>query len=171
MSPAAPTPTLRRCSPQSGEAFLGNAREINASSNSAGKEITGCYRLIAAPEESDITVPAILTPHRERSVQRIRGQRTVLAIRDGTDLSFSTRPGCDGLEVVGTNQTGAKSLGLSMHANLAVTETGLPLGVLDLNFDTVLTGRQTRRWLDGLSDVARAAREVTGRTRVGHLCL
>ena len=144
--------------------------KINASTNSAGKEITGFYRLIEAPEESDITVPAILAPHRERSVQRVRGQRTVLAIRDGTDLSFSTRPGCDGLEVVGTNQTGAKSLGLSMHATLAVTETGLPLGVLDLDFDTAVTRRQTRRWLDGFTDVARATREVTGRTRVIYVC-
>ena len=148
--------------------------KINASSASGGKEITGFYRLIEAPAESDVTVPAILAPHRERSVQRIRGQTTVLALRDGTDLSFSTRPGCDGLEVIGKNQTGAKSLGLSLHATLAVTGTGLPLGVLDLNFDQEVsregTRRQTRRWLDGFGDVARAAREVTGKTRIIYVC-
>ena len=148
--------------------------KINASSASGGKEITGFYRLIEAPGESDVTVAAILAPHRERSVQRIRGQTTVLALRDGTDLSFPTRPGCDGLEVVGKNQTGARSLGLSLHATLAVTGTGLPLGVLDLNFDQEVsregTRRQTRRWLDGFGDVARAAREVTGKTRIIHVC-
>ena len=148
--------------------------KINASSTSGGKEITGFYRLIEAPEESDVTVAAILAPHRERSVRRIRGQTTVLALRDGTDLSFSTRPGCDGLEVVGRNQTGAKSLGLSLHATLAVTGTGLPLGVLDLNFDQEAsregTRRQTRRWLDGFGDVARAAREVAGKTRIIYVC-
>ena len=117
--------------------------------------------MVASPS----LVGTLLAPHRERSVQRIRGQRTVLAIRDGTDLSFSMRPGCDAAEVVATNQTGAKSLGLSMHATLAVSETGLPLGVLDLSFDAVLTRRRTRRWLDWFTDVARAAREVTGRTR------
>ncbi len=145
--------------------------KINA--GSASKEITGFYRLIEAPEESDITVPAILAPHRERSVQRLRGQSTVLALRDGTDLSFPTRPGCDGLEIIGRNRTGVQSLGLSLHATLAVTGTGLPLGVLDLNFDQVVsapaTRRQTRRRLDGFTDVARAAREVTGRTRIIHV--
>ncbi len=148
--------------------------KTNASSASGGKEITGFYRLIEAPEESDVAVAAILAPHRERSVRRIRGQTTVLALRDGTDLSFSTRPGCDGLEVIGRNQTGAKSLGLSLHATLAVTGAGLPLGVLDLNFDQAVsregTRRQTRRWLDGFSDVARAAREVAGKTRIIHVC-
>ena len=90
--------------------------KINARSRSGGKEITGFYRLIEAPEDSDITVPAIL----------------------------------------------------------AVSETGLPLGVLDLYFNAVVsrqvTRRQTRRWLDRFSDVARAGREVTGRTRIIHVC-
>ena len=65
------------------------------------------------PADSAVKVRSILAPHRERSVRRIRGQRTVLAIQDGTDLNFATRPGCEGLEAVGTNQTGAKSLGLA----------------------------------------------------------
>ena len=95
-------------------------------------------------------------------------------MRDGNDLRFSTRSGCAGLEVIGTNQTGAKSLGLSLHATLAVTGKGLPLGVLDLNFDQVAsapeTRRQTRRWLDGFTAVAEAAQEVAGKTRIIYVC-
>ena len=69
----------------------------------------------------------------------MRGQRTVLAIQDGTDLNFSRRPGCDGLQLIGKNQTTATSLGLHMHTTLAVTATGPPLGVLALGFDPVKT--------------------------------
>ena len=60
------------------------------------------------------------------------------AIRDGTDLAFSTRPGRDDL-----------------HATLAVSGTGLPLGVLGLGFDRQETlskeeeERRTRRRLEG----------------------
>ena len=150
-------------------------QKINASSASDRTAISAFYRLIEMPAESEVTVEHILGPHRERSVQRIRGQRTVLAIQDGTDLTFATRPGCDGLQVVGTNQTGANSLGLHMHATLAVNESGLPLGVLRLGFDAlenqpVGARRKTRRWLDGFSDIADAVREVGGKTRVISVC-
>ncbi len=152
-------------------------QKINANSSSDSTAINAFYRLIEMPVESAVTVESILTPHRERSVQRIRGQRTVLAIQDGTDLNFATRPGCDGLQLIGKNQTGAKSLGLHLHATLAVTDTGLPLGVLRLGFDPVVkrpaaaeARRKTRLWLDGFTDIARAVREVGGRTRVISVC-
>ncbi len=67
----------------------------------------------------------------------MRNQNTVLAIHDGTDLNFSTRPGCAGLQVIGRNQTGKGSLGLHLHATLAVTGTGLPVGVMRLGFEAL----------------------------------
>ena len=73
--------------------------KINASPDSDSTAINAFYRLIEKPaERSAVSVENILAPHRERSICRIRGQRTVLAIQDGTDLNFATRPGCDGLE-------------------------------------------------------------------------
>ncbi|MDE0222930.1 MAG: IS4 family transposase [Spirochaetaceae bacterium] len=149
--------------------------KINANSASDRTAINAFYRLIEMPAESQVTVHNILAPHRERSIERMRAQRTVLAIQDGTDLNFTTRPGCDGLQVVGSNQTAAKSLGLHLHATLAVTETGLPLGVLRLGFDPVRSGpalgeRKSRRWLDGFTDIVRAVREVGGKTRVLSVC-
>ena len=107
----------------------------------------------------------------------MRAQRTVLAIQDGTDLNFSRRPGCDGLQLIGKNQTTATSLGLHMHATLAVTATGLPLGVLALGFDPVKTlskheekRRKTQRWFEALQRHRDAAREIGGRTRVICVC-
>ncbi len=152
-------------------------RKINANSASDRTAINAFYRLIEMPADSAVKVRSILAPHRERSVRRIRGQRTVLAIQDGTSLNFATRPGCEGLEVVGANRTGAKSLGLHLHATLAVTESGLPLGVLRLGFDSTkarppeaMERRRTRRWLDGFADTAKAVREVSRGTRVIAVC-
>ena len=112
-------------------------RKINANSDSDRTAISAFYRLIESPVDSAVTVENILKPHRERSIQRIRSQKTVLLIQDGTDLSFTTRPGCDGLHIIGKNQTSAQSRGLHLHATLATTETGLPLGVIRLGFDAV----------------------------------
>ncbi|MCY3612218.1 MAG: IS4 family transposase [Gemmatimonadetes bacterium] len=152
-------------------------RKINANSDADSTAIAAFYRMIEAPAESEVTAPNILAPHRERTVRRMRGQKTVLAIQDGTDLNFATRPGCDGLQVIGRNQTKAKSLGLHMHATLAVTETGLPLGVLRLGFDPQAKlskeeerRRKTVRWLEGFDDTADAVREVGGKTRVIAVC-
>ena len=151
--------------------------KINANSASDTTAISAFYRLIEMPSESAVTVANILAPHRERTICRMRGQTTVLAIQDGTDLNFTTRPGCDGLQVIGSNQTRATALGLHMHATLAVTETGLPLGVLRLGFDATAkrapkaeSRRKTERWLDAFADAGAAVREIGGKTRVISVC-
>ena len=59
--------------------------------------VDGYCRLIGKPEDSRMSVTSLLAPHRERTIQRMRGRRTVLCIQDGSDLRFSRRPGCAGL--------------------------------------------------------------------------
>jgi hypothetical protein len=88
------------------------------------------YRMIDQPEESAVSMPNILAPHRERTVRRMMGQKTVLCVQDGSDLNYSNLSECEGLGEMGTNQTGAKSRGLHLHSTLAVAPNGLPLGVL-----------------------------------------
>ena len=149
-------------------------RAINANPGSNNAAVDGFYRLVEHPSESDVTVENILAPHRARSIARMRGQRTVLAIQDGSDLNFARRPHTEGLQIIGKNQTGAGTLGLHLHATLAVTDSGLPLGVLRLGFDEVNDQRNARcktaRWLDGFEDTLKAARELTRRTRVIAVC-
>ena len=149
-------------------------RAINAQPGSDNAAVEGFYRLIEHPPESDVSVENILAPHRARSIARMRGQRTVLAIQDGSDLNFARRPHTDELQIIGKNQTSARTLGLHLHATLAVTGSGLPLGVLRLGFDEVLdqrnAGRATARWLDGLQDTLQATRELSRRTRVIAVC-
>ena len=158
--------------------------------------VKGYYRLIEHPDESQVTPEHIVAPHRARTIERMRAHGTVLCIQDGTDLNFATRPGCEGLGIIGRNQTSAKTLGLHLHLTLAVSGAGLPLGVMRCGFDAPPPGeaspeqalgeksgeehagsqdteqqtddsaRKTRRWLDGLHDVAEAASELPRKVRV-----
>ncbi|MDO8343343.1 MAG: IS4 family transposase [Cellvibrio sp.] len=93
-------------------------------------KVKAYYRMIDQPEESAVSMANILAPHRERTVRRMMGQRTVLCIQDGSDLNYTNLDQCEGLGELGSNQTGAKSRGLYLHSTFAVATNGLPLGVL-----------------------------------------
>ena len=76
--------------------------------------------------------------------------KMVLVVQDTTDLNFSTRPHTEGLGFVGTNQTGATSLGLKLHSSLVLTPEGLPLGVLRAAMDALTRSAPRRmRWRRG----------------------
>jgi hypothetical protein len=92
--------------------------------------VKGYYRLIDHPDVTAVSPAAILQPHRAQTLRRMQGQRLVLCLHDGTDLDYTGLAACEGLGVIGTNQTGAQSRGLHLHSTLAVTPEGLPLGVL-----------------------------------------
>jgi hypothetical protein len=95
------------------------------------------YRMIDQPDESAVDMDNILMPHRERTIRRMQGQKTVLCIQDGSDLNYNNLDQCEGLGQIGTNQTGAKSRGLHLHSTLAVAPNGLPLGVLRAQCDAI----------------------------------
>ncbi len=130
--------------------------------------VDGYYRLIEKPAGSAVRVKSLLAPHRARTIERMRGQRTVLCLQDGSDLRYARRPGCEGLEVIGRNQTRSKTQGMHLHLTLAVTCEGLPLGVLRCGFGTPTKqqGGKSRRWIDGYRDIAKAAQELTRRTQL-----
>ena len=88
------------------------------------------YRMIDQPEGSAVTLENILQPHRERTARRMLGQKTVLCLQDGSDLTYTNLDKCSGLGELKANQTGAKTRGLNLHSTFAVAPNGLPLGVL-----------------------------------------
>lgn len=106
-----------------GRAFCGAAQGDKSA-------IKSYYRMIEQPDDSQLSMEAILAPHHLRTVQRMKAQSTVLCIQDGTDVNYSGLVQCDGLGVIGSNQTGAQSGGLHLHSTLVLTTQGLPLGVL-----------------------------------------
>lgn len=142
------------------------------------------YRLIDHPDETAVSMAHILKPHRERTVQRMKAQRTVLCIQDGTDLDYSSLAQCKGLGVIGTNQTNAQSRGLHLHTTLAVATNGLPLGVLHAqcvapewkspddprpSWSVPIEEKGTFRWIEGLRDTVDLAAQMP-QTRLIHVC-
>lgn len=93
-------------------------------------KVKAYYRFIDKPDDSAVTMENILLPHRQRTIQRMKSQQTVLCLQDGSDLNYSNIDKCEGLGVIGTNQTGAQSRGFHLHSTIAVTTEGVPLGIL-----------------------------------------
>ena len=133
------------------------------------------YRLIDKPEDSALTLEAILAPHRQRTVQRMKAHSTVLCIQDGTDLNYSGLAQCEGMGVIGANQTGALSPGLHLHSTLVVSTDGLPLGVLDAQCSAPtpkpeddsrpataipIEEKKTFSWIKGLRECIQLATEI-----------
>lgn len=96
--------------------------------------IKAYYRFIDKPDDSMVSPAAILRPHRDRTIGRMKGQKIVLFIQDGTKLNYSGLTQCTGLGVIGSNQTGATSGGLNLHTTFVISTEGLPLGILDTQF-------------------------------------
>ena len=139
--------------------------------------IKGHYRFIEQPETDDsaVNVENILLPHREQTLRRMQAHKTVLCIQDGTDLNYNGLAQCEGLGVIGKNQTKATTRGLHLHSTLAVTDDGLPLGVLRAactapaakNAEDERTPAQipieekkTHRWMEGLRDCTAVAAKM-----------
>lgn len=125
------------------------------------------YRFIEQPDQGAVTPANILLPHREQTIRRMQAERTVLCVQDGSDLNYSNLTDCTGLGKIGTNQTGAASAGLHCHSTLALTEEGLPLGVLRSQcsapnpaeaqkthkpIETPIEEKKTFAWIAGLRD-------------------
>ena len=131
----------------------------------------GYYRMIDQPADSRVTPANILAPHRARTLRRMRAERTVLCLQDGTDLNFAEHPGCAGLGLIGKNANSKGTLGLHLHSTLAVNAQGVPLGLPLLQFeapdgkreqDKPPPQRKTQRWVRGLRDCAAMAEQLEG---------
>ena len=142
------------------------------------------YRFIDHPDEEAVQMRHILQPHRQRTVRRMKAQRTVLCIQDGSDMDYTSLAQCEGLGVIGTNQTAAKSRGLHLHSTFAVAPNGLPLGVLRadcvapklkspddkrLSYNIPIEEKDTFCWIEGLRDTMDVAAQMP-QTRLINVC-
>ena len=146
--------------------------------------IKAYYRFIAHPDEDAVNVENILNPHRQHTIRRMQGQRTVLCIQDGSDLNYNRLAKCDGLGVIGTNNTGGQSRGLHLHSTLAVAPNGLPLGILQVQCTAPelrtpeekrpshaipIEEKDTFSWIKGFRDTVQAAAQIPN-TRIVNVC-
>lgn len=99
--------------------------------NGGAAALAGYYRFMDQPDESRVKMDEILAPHRHRTLCRMQTRKEVLCIHDTTDLNYATLLACEGLGVIGKNQTGTESGGLRLHSSYVVSaDEGLPLGLL-----------------------------------------
>ena len=140
-------------------------------------ETMGFYRFVEHPDEEALNMEGILESHRRRTIRRMQSCRIVLCIQDTTDLDYSANASCEGLGVIGKNQTQTESRGLRLHSTLVTDAAGLPLGILRASCYAPLLRPERRgkdgryipveqkesyRWIEGQADIARAASELPG---------
>jgi len=107
--------------------------------------------------------------HYQRTQQRCQGQPVVLVSQDTSDLSYPTHQASEGLGDLGGGK-GSGNAGLCLHSAMAMSETGLPLGLLGQKvWAPVATGRalpnrkyaleekESYRWVEALHWVNRYA--------------
>jgi len=103
----------------------------------------GAYRLF---QNAQVDLPTLLHPHREATVARLREHAVVLAVQDTTSLNYSAHPATEGLGPINTRADGA--VGMLLHATVAFSLEGVPLGVLDAQCwvrDPAAAGQSARR--------------------------
>ncbi len=124
--------------------------------------VFGHYRLIDQAETSAVTPNNILAPHRQRTLERMQGQKEVLCVQDGTDLNFANHGGCKGMGLISRNQNSAGTLGIHMHSLLVLDAQGVPLGVPHIEYGNLDDeGKKTERWLRGLQATAQLAEPLS----------
>lgn len=165
----------------------------------AAAAIKGFYRLVGnyfltksgdKPKIRDrqaksIDFDTILKPHIEQTKRRMMSYDRVLVIRDQSDLNYSSIKTCDGLGVIGRNQTKTKSKGLSLGTQFVVTTKGLPLGIAGADCVAPklkpehkgkdrryipLHQKTTQRWVDGLQQCQELGQELRQTTRIVQVC-
>ena len=128
----------------------------------------GAYRFL---HNDQVSATDVLQPHREALVERCRQQASVLLVQDTTTLNYSGLAGvADGLGPLGDKSKA--SAGLYVHAAVAFTEGGRPLGVSGLEVwarakqgEEKPAEKESGRWLAGFEQGVQLAAACPG-TRV-----
>jgi hypothetical protein len=92
----------------------------------SGAKTKAAYRFF---DNNTIAPEDILASHVQATLTRMRAQRFVLCPQDTSALNYSTHPQTQGLGPISNNRD--KTIGMFLHATLALTPEGQPLGVLD----------------------------------------
>lgn len=86
------------------------------------------YRFFENPK---VGAEKILAPHYLSTELRIGKHERVLVVQDSSIIDFSRHPKTTGLGMTSTFSDGGECQGLILHTALAMTEKGLPLGLVD----------------------------------------
>jgi len=131
-------------------------------------ETMAAYRLLNC---EDVTADALLAPHRQATALRCVGHTCVAVSQDTTEFDFSHMKETEGFGPLNDE----KRRGFYLHSLYAVSEQGLPLGLLDattmVRDDETFRAAASRkhfpieekeswRWLDGYHKTLELARQL-----------
>jgi hypothetical protein len=121
-------------------------------------ETKAAYRLL---DNAALDWRTVLEAHGEPTVGRMAKEARVLCVQDTTELDFTSQPGIAGLGRLSYE----RQHGMYLHPTLAVSESGVALGVLDAwmwarkpKGEVAL--RESRRWTEGYERVAELAERL-----------
>jgi hypothetical protein len=107
---------------------------VNSFYNNPGSHIPEACGSYAATEAAyrffankRVNPEVILMGHRDSTIKRMKKYETVLAIQDTTDFDYKDHPATRNL---GTHSLSEEAIGFLNHTTLAVSESGVPLGIL-----------------------------------------
>lgn len=150
---------------------LGDQPQVSIPAACRGKaEVEAAYRFFDHPR---VTPARLLTPHQGATRRRMAEHRCVIVAQDTTQIDL-TRPE----RVVGGPLCDDHRCGFFSHLSLAITTSGVPLGVLanriwsrdPLTADRSATHRkrqpiqekESQRWIEGYRECPEAARALPG---------
>ena len=129
----------RRCAELAGQLDMNPEGPINQACEDWA-DTKAAYRFF---DNKKVTPEGIQGAHRARTVGRMREHKRVLAIQDTSFLNFTHHPQTEELGEIGNKTQNQRGFG--MHSTLAVTEKGVPLGLLTQDFFTRAIGEPAHR--------------------------
>lgn len=120
----------RRCAELAGQLDMNPEGPINQACEDWA-DTKAAYRFF---DNKKVTPQGIQAPHQRRTVERMSQHEIVLAIQDTSFLNFTHHPKTKGLGEIGNKTQNQRGFG--MHSTMAVTEKGVPLGLLTQDFFT-----------------------------------
>lgn len=132
-------------------------------------EMMGAYRLFDQPE---CTQEAILAPHRQAVLARVREHRRVLLVQDTTELDYTAKTRQAGRGPLSSEQR----QGYFLHTQWVITEDRLPLGAWDCQTyardpevgvaaerkKKCIEQKESFRWLEGYRQACTLALQAPG---------
>jgi hypothetical protein len=130
------------------------------------------YRFL---DNESVAWQAILQPHYEATLERLRDRRLVLVAQDTTTLNYSSHPNTQGLGPI-TDREQAR--GMLVHDTLAFTPQGTPLGLLNVQcwardgmgsrherYQKSIEEKESWKWVESYQAVS-AAQKCCPKTRL-----
>lgn len=133
-------------------------------------EMMGAYRLFDHPQ---CTQEALLQPHHEAVLERVRQHKRVLVIQDTSELDYTTHTQLEGKGPLASNER----QGFFLHTQWVVSDQRLPLGAWRCQIDArdaaqigqshqrkqlPIEAKESYRWLEGYRAACDLARQSPG---------